>query len=305
MPDAIPIAEAFAAAAVLGLAVSLLFTRVSRAPVAAAGMVVALLAAVYGGVWILGLPPHFPPREDLDRLLLIVLPAAAVAEIVAARWGRAGWVARGVMAVLAAPVLLYGSVYVTDLSGPGSRTWSPGETALVFAALAVLLAAEWAVLHRLAVRRGGRTALACVAGAVLGAGPVIMLSGYATGGQVGVPFGAGLTGVLLACLLRKGKPGGEAALGVGVVGLFALLVVGQLFAELTTLNAALLFAAPLVGWLPELLPARPRARVPLRLALAAAPILVALALAHQKFAADSADTEPGAEGSIDGPNFGR
>ena len=71
--------------------------------------------------------------------------------------------------------------------------------------------------------------------------------------------------------------------GVGVVGLFALLVVGRLFADLTTLNAALLFAAPLLGWLPELLPARRGVRVALRLGLAAVPVVVALVLAQAAF----------------------
>jgi hypothetical protein len=306
MPDPIRIAEAFAAAALLSLSVTLLFGRSSRARVAAAGAVVAVLGAVYAGLWVLGLLPHFPPREDLDRLLLVVLPTAAVAEVLAAASGRFGWFARGAVAALAAPVLLHGTVYVTDLSGPGSRAWSPAQAGLTFAALATLLLAAWTVLNRLATRRGALTALGCVAGAVLGAGLVIMLSGYATGGQFGVPLAAGLGGAALGSLVRKGKPGGEAALGVGVVGLFALLVVGRLFADLTTLNAALLFAAPLLGWLPELLPARRGIRVALRLGLAAVPVVVALALAQAKFTADSARPGSGTEGSLeDYMSFGK
>jgi hypothetical protein len=306
MPDPILIGKAFAAAVVLSLAVTLLFGRSSRTAVAAAGAVLAVVSAVYAGLWLLGLLPHFPPREDLDRLLLIVLPAAAVAELIAAASGRAGWVARVVVAALAAPVLLHGSVYVTDLSGPGSRTWPPAQAWLIFAALAALLLAVWAALNRLATRTGGRTALGCVAGAVLGASAVIMLSGYATGGQLGVPLAAGLGGVALGSLAWNGKPGSEGALGVGVVGLFALLVVGRLFAGLTGLNAGLLFAAPLLGWLPELLPARRRVRGALRLALAAAPVVVALVLAQGKFAADSSRPESGTEGSLeDYLNFGK
>jgi hypothetical protein len=203
-------------------------------------------------------------------------------------------------------VLLHGSVYVKDLSGPGSRAWSPAQAWLVFAALAALLLAAWAALNRLASRTGGRTALGCVAGAVLGSSLVIMLSGYATGGQLGVPLAAGLGGVALGSPAWKGKPAGAGALGVGVVGLFALLVVGRLFAGLTSLNAALLFAAPLLGWLPELLPARRRVRGALRLALAAVPVVVALALAQGKFAADSARPEAGTEGSLeDYMSFGK
>ena len=43
----------------------------------------AIVSALYAGLWILELLPHFPPRDALDRLLLIVLPAAAVAELLA------------------------------------------------------------------------------------------------------------------------------------------------------------------------------------------------------------------------------
>jgi hypothetical protein len=306
MPDVFLIGKAFATSLALGLVVALLVGKSSRAAIASAGAALAAVSAVFAGLWVLGLLPNFPPREALDRLLLIVLPAAVVAEVVAAQSGRAGWVARCVVAALAVPVLLDGSVYVTDLSGPGSREWPPAKTWLVFAALAAVLMSVWMVTNRLAARTGGRTALWCVAGSALGAGLVIMLSGYATGGQLGVPLAAGLGGVALGSLIRREKPAIEGALGVGVVGLFALLVVGRLFAGLTDLNAALLFAAPLLGWLPELLPWRPRIRVPLRLALAAVPVVVALVLAQQKFATDSAPPESGIEGSLDDyMNFGK
>jgi hypothetical protein len=133
-----------------------------------------------------------------------------------------------------------------------------------------------------------------------------MLSGYATGGQFGIPLAAALGGVALASLARKEYPGIDGALGVGVVGLFALLLIGRLFAALTDLNAALLFAAPLLAWVPELLPSRIRGRALLRVALAAVPVVVALVLAQQKFAADAAGPESGPAGSIDAyRNFGK
>ncbi len=306
MPDEMLIGKAFATALALGVVIALLVGKSSRAAIVSAGAVLAVVSAVFAGLWVLDLLPNFPPREGLDRLLLIVLPAAVVAEVIATASGRAGWVARSVVAALAVPVLLDGSVYVTDQSGPGSREWSPAKTWLVFAALTVVVMSVWVVMNRLAARTGGRTALWCVAGSSLGAGLVIMLSGYATGGQLGVPLAAGLGGVALGSLIRKEKPAIEGALGVGIVGLFALLVVGRLFAGLTDVNAALLFAAPLLGWLPELLPWRPRVRVPLRLALAAVPVVVALVLALPKPAADSAPPESGVEGSRDDyMNFGK
>jgi len=64
-----------------------------------------------------------------------------------------------------------------------------------------------------------------------------------------------------------------------------------LFAGLTTQNATLLFAAPLMAWLPELPLFRrigPRIRGGLRVVLTAALVIITLVLARQKFAADSA-----------------
>jgi hypothetical protein len=306
MPDLMLMGQAFAAALALGLVVALLFARSSRAGVASAGAVLAVGGAVPAGLWVLGLLPHLPPGDALDRLLVIVLPAAAGAEVLAAASARAGWVARVVVAALATPVLLYGSSYVTDLSGAGSREWPAATAALIYAALALALLGAWAALNRLAVRTEGRTLLWSVAGAALGAGFVIMMSGYATGGQFGVPLAAALSGVALGSLVRKGKPGTEGALGVGVVGLFGLLVAGRLFAGLTDLNAALLFAAPLLGWLSEVLRARPRVRAALGLVAAALPVVVALLLARQQFIADSVRPASGIGGSPDDyTNFGK
>jgi hypothetical protein len=306
MPDPMLMGQAFAAAAVLGLVVALLFGKASRVGVASAGAVLAVICPVLAGLWVLGLLPHFPPADGFDRLLVLVLPAAAAAEVIAAASARAGWVARCVVAALATPVLLYGSAYVADLSGPDSREWPAATAWLVFVALAVALMGVWAALNRLTARTEGRTPLWCVAGVALGAGLVVMLSGYASGGQFGVPLAAATGGVALGSLVRKGKPATEGALGVGVVGLFGLLVVGRLFAGLTDLNAALLFAAPLLGWLPELLRGRSRVRAALRLGVVAIPVVIALVLARQKFVADSVRPASGVEGSPDDyMNFGK
>jgi hypothetical protein len=306
MPDPILMGKAFAVAAALGLVVVLLFGARSRAAIASAVAVLAVVGAALAGLWVLGRLPHVPPGEVFDRLVVIVFPAAAVAEVIAAASARAGCVARGVVAALATPVLLYGSSYVADLNGPDSREWSPTITWLIYATLAVVLMGAWAALNRLAIHTHERTPAWCLAGAALGAGLVIMLSGYATGGQFGIPLAAALGGVALGSLARRENPGIEGALGVGVVGLFALLLIGRLFAALTDLNAALLFVAPLLAWVPEPLPSRIRGRAIMRLALAAVPVVVALLLAQQKFAADSAGPESGPAGSIDVyRNFGK
>jgi hypothetical protein len=139
-----------------------------------------------------------------------------------------------------------------------------------------------------------------------------MLSGYASGGQLAFPLTAGLGAAAVAALFLPEPRDLTGPVGVGVVGLFAVLVIGRFFGSLTDANAALVFFAPLLGWLPELLPAgRVGAwgRGFVRLALAAAPLAIVLMLAAQKFAADSAppSSEPAArEPSIeDYMNFGK
>jgi hypothetical protein len=298
MPDPILMAKAFGIAAAISLTVTLLCGRSSRKTVDSAS-VCAMVSSLYAGLWILDLLPHFPPREALDRLLLIVVPMTAVAELLAAASDRIGWIARGAVAAVAAPVLLWGSVYTTDLSGPNSRVWSPAMTWALDAMLAILLMAAWILTNRLARRGGDRMSLVSLAGTALGTALVIMLSGYATGGQLAVPLGAGLAGVALGSIVRKSNEANASAAGVGVVTLFGLLVIGRLFAGLTNLNAALLFAAPLFGWAAEAIRSRPRLRAGLRLGLVALPVILALVLAQQKFASDSRQPGSSTEGSLD------
>jgi hypothetical protein len=137
-----------------------------------------------------------------------------------------------------------------------------------------------------------------------------MLSGYASGGQLGFPLAAALAGAVLTSLLLGKSPDLNGVLGLGVVGLFALLVIGHFFGKLTLGNAALLFFAPLLGWLPELPYARrmrPLLRGTARVALTAVPVAVALVLAQQQFLMDSESKSPGAsEPSVeDYLNYGK
>src|SRR5437870_5447086 len=39
--------------------------------------------AFFLGAWVLGVRPHWPPAQDLDRFLLVLLPAVVVAETAA------------------------------------------------------------------------------------------------------------------------------------------------------------------------------------------------------------------------------
>jgi hypothetical protein len=285
MPDPVVILKASAAALAVAAAILLLFGKLGRAGWAsAAGVGVGFFV----GAWLLGVHPHFPLKEDKDRWLLVLLPAAVGVEAAASFLRRLPWLAwplRLVLAAGAAPVLLYGSVYLSDRGDPSGRKWGPEQTWLILGGMALALATGWALLDRLARRGAGGFAPLVLALACAGSGVTVMLSGYATGGQLGLPLAFALTGAAAASWLLRGPQDLRSAVGIGIVGLFALLVVGRFFGELTTANAVLLFGAPLLGWLAEL-PSLgrigPRRRAFAGLSLAGLPVALALVLAVQK-----------------------
>jgi hypothetical protein len=266
------------------------------------------------GVYLLDAVPKYPPREDKDRLLIVLLPAALVVEIAALALRRPSWLAwvpRLVVATVAARAVLHGSTFVAA-SGGEPPTWSTTEAWLIFTGLGLALGVEWFLLDRLASRESGTTALLSLALTTAATGIAVMLSGYAYGGYLGFPFAAALGGVAAASLVVARPRELRGAVGLGIVALFALIVSGRFFGELTTTNAILLFCAPLACWLPELVPAlqkRPTLRVALRPLLVAIPVGVALTLAGLQFIEDSkakspapGSDEPSAE---DYMNFGK
>ena len=124
--------------------------RAARPSWVDAGWVLGVGAGFFVGCWVLGIRPHWPPREDLDRLLALVLPAVVVVELLAAcpqgtalaRSGRCGW-----PSWRAAP----GSC----CTGPATSPTSPGQGRangrqslawLILGGLAVARAAVWALL---------------------------------------------------------------------------------------------------------------------------------------------------------------
>jgi hypothetical protein len=245
------------------------------------------------GCWLLmETPPRWPPREDLDRLLLVLLPAVVLVECVAAfvtRWWIA-WALRLFVAAAAARILLHDSGYINDLSGPGSSTWTQAQQLWVLGGLAGLLAAVWAALALLLRRAPGRSvplALALTSGA---AAVTIMISGYLTGGQLGLALAGALAGTVAASLLLPKSAGGLGSLGVGLVLLFGLLVIGRFFGYLTTAHALLLSLGLLLCWVPEaryVVRLRPWLRGTLRVLLVALPVSLVVAQATQEFVRDS------------------
>jgi hypothetical protein len=302
MLDPIPILRAMAVAAVIAATALLLTAWPWRSPHpvrASLGALVGIGIGFFVGCWLLGVHPHWPPREDQDRLLLLLFPIVFAVELLALFLGRMRWLAwpaRLLIATGAARLLLHDSSYVTDLSGPGTQEWTATRAWFILGGLAVMLAGVWLALVVLARRTSGRTLSLTLALAASGTAITVMLSGYASGGQLGLPLGAALMGSVLASLLLRASVDATGIVGVGVVGLFTLAVIGRFFGELTTLNAALLFLAPLLGWLSELpyvCRVGPRLRSVCGLVLAALPVIVALVLAQQKFAAESGQTSPG------------
>jgi len=300
MGDPVRILVAMAAAALIAAAALLLCAWPWRSPRPARAQVGSVLGVGLGfvaGCWWLGWRPHWPPGEDQDRLLLVLLPALVLVELVgAARGGlrRLAWPLRLVVAAGAARVLLHDSIYLTDLPGPVAREWTPEQTWLILGGLGAALAVVWTALALLVRRAPGRSVPLAVALSCAGAAVTIMLSGSASGGQLGLPLAAAVAGGVVASLVLGKPPDLNGVLGLSVVGLFALLVAGHFFGSLSAGHAVVLFFGPLLCWLPEL-PARFRGLA--RLAWAVVPVAVVLALARLKFVESSTQTSPASKPS--------
>jgi hypothetical protein len=278
------------------------------------GWVAAVGLGFLMGCWILGNRPHWPFKEDQDRLLGLVVPAVIVVELLAV-WSRMPvWIIsplRLALVVGTAPVLLYGTSYISDVAGPGSREWSPSQAWMILGGLATALGAVWALLTLLSRRSPGLSLPVCLAFTSAAAGLTVMLSGYATGGQDGLPLAAAIMGASAAALLLPRTARGAGALGVPIVALFSLLVIGRFFGELTVSHAVLLFVAPLLAWLPELPlfgQMKPWARGLARVVLAGVLVSAVVGDAVRRFFENSrpAAGTPSTEPSLDDyTNFGR
>lgn len=288
------LAEAVVAAFATAAAVLWLCGRPWRAPrptLVSAGVVIALGLGFYIGYGLLFPPPWWPPREARHRFAVFLFPAILAVELLAAfvRSRILIWFLRGIIAVSAGRVLLHASVYVTDLTGPGSAEWTPSGALLRFGGMAAALAAVWLLLDRLTTREGGRAVPFALSLTCAGAGFVGMLSSYAEAMFI-LPLAAGLAGVVAASLAFPRQTSLRAAVGPGVLGLFAVLAIGRFFGEVRPIHAVLMFTAPLACWLAQVPPlrrARPWIRSAAGVALVAIPVAFALVQANHKFAEDS------------------
>ncbi len=310
------IPQAFAAAFLIPAAAMLLGGwpwRRSRPSWASAVGVLGVALGFLAACPLLDEVSHWPPSDASDRLQLIVLPAVVVVEMAAAFAGRFRWLfwlPRLVVAGGAARVLLDQSSFIADLPGGEANRWTTLQTIEYLGGMAAALVGVWALLALLMRRSSGRSVPLAVTLAAAGAAATVLLSGDATGGLAGLAFAVALVGALAASLLLAPTPDLNGLLGVGVVGLFALVVTGHFFAELTAVNAGLLFFAPLLCWLIEVPPIRrawPWVRGVVRVSLVLAPVVVALALAQQKSAKDLAPRGSGVPEATndDYINFGK
>jgi hypothetical protein len=292
--------------------------RAPRPIRARTGSVLSVSLGFAVGVWWLGVRPNWPPKEDQDRLLFVLFPAIVIVEILAAlieskllhpppkppeskSYNRDWDLKIGVLllplffrflvAGAAAQILLYGSIYTSHDAGPGTRLWTLEQTGLIFAGLFVPVAGMWYLLACLVERSPGRAVLVSLVIALAGTAVVMMMSGYASGGPLAMPLAGAVVGVLAASsAFRNGAWVATNIIGLAVVGLFALLIIGHFFSELTWTNAALLFFAPALGVVPELPPFRrinSKVRTSVGVILTTIPVLIAIGLAQQKMAEDS------------------
>jgi hypothetical protein len=309
VPDGIGLMRAAACGFGVTIALGVVGTALSRREPVLAGVAV-IVAMVWGGIaGLFALPaiPSLPPVTGLDRYLVILLPVALAIEAEsAAGWLDGFWltVERGFVSLVAIPVLLHGSVW---LSGGQPTVWM----GIVAAAIVLWGAWEGTAGH---VRATGDRAVAVVTvAALVVAGLAIAMAGWLKGGMVAIPLAAALAGAILAAgdagPGRWGSPSGLAgASAAGIVALFGLVVVGRCFGRLETLSAALLLAAPLMVALAhgfsrsgaDTSAARVVGSTRYRLLLAAVPLVAVLVAAKADFdtklgrllEAPSADVKP-------------
>jgi hypothetical protein len=301
MPDPNLIAGAALAAAVVAALVMLVGVWPARKGRSGLATLLEVLA-VGGGMavgcrWV-GVEPRFPPLEDQDRLLFVLLPMTGIVEILAAALSRRAWIGRvlRVLWALCVPaLLLLGSGWLPAAWLPGGdpsapSTWTSHQALAMLAGLGVALALLWELLIRAAGRPCGFAVPAALGLVTTAAGVSVMLSGSASGGLIGLPFSGVAAGVLVVCLLFARMRATTGLVGIGTVLLFGVLMDGRFFGHLTTTNFVLLLVAPLLSCVAGFAPLSHFKAVPRFVALvilALLPAGAAAGLAYHAFAVDT------------------
>ena len=270
------------AAVVAGL-VLLAIARTAKEPAPwrlAAGWTMGLAAGIYAGCALLGEWPHWPPLEDRDRFLAVLLPLALAVEFAAMLLPERRalpWILRVFLAAAAAPILLHNSVYLADLAGPGSAEWSLSLAAVILSMSAAILSIVWGLLAELQSRQSGPTLSIVLAATALATAATVMLSGYFRGSLLALPMCGAIAGTTLASVVLPQQPQGNPCLGIGIFGIFSVLLIGRFFGSLPTSLAIGILLTPLLAWSAEI----PRIRqwpVAARSAVGIAAVLASLLL---------------------------
>lgn len=252
--------------------------------------------------------PHWPPLEDRARFLTLLVPLVLAVETLAAtvRSQRWAWLLRVALAASVAPILLHNSVYLAVLEGRESAEWSPLKATMILCGLAALLVVLWAVLSALEARSSTQTVYSVLILDAYATAVTVMLSGYFKDGLLGLGLSGAMTGAAAAAYIGAPQPPGVGSLGMGMIGIFAVVVMGLFFGNLSPALAACLLLAPLFAWmveLPRLRTFAPRWRGILRLAWVGIPLIVALTIAERQFvaafSARSKPSQPGVERALD------
>lgn len=261
MPDPVQYASAFLLTALAaGLPCWLIGrwgSRYSPSRIALLTLACAIGALVLG-YWRLGISPHWPPRNGLDRLLAIGLPLAVALETLSLTTKvprRAITGLRVAGSVVIVGTLLFGSVYLRD----GVDSWLTPLRLIALSGCAAALAFAWESTPRLATRIGAASLLTAISAAILSAGLVVLLAGYIKGGAAAIPWSAMLAGF---ALVMRTKPAAQAGsrislasqpvAGLAIVALFGVLFVGRFFGGIGNYEALAIFAPPSLLWLLEL-----------------------------------------------------
>src|SRR5215469_14034994 len=161
MPDLILMLEAMGGAAATAAVLLLLFGWPWRTPHKAwiaAAWAIGVWLGLAVGCRLLKIPLHWPPTEDQDRFLLLVMPAVFGVELLAAVPRVSRWLIlalRGIIAAGVAPFLLHGSAYLADSAN--DEYWPPAQRWLILGGMAAGLAAVWSLLALLHRRAPGRS----------------------------------------------------------------------------------------------------------------------------------------------------
>jgi len=236
--------------------------------------------------------PRWPSLEDRARFLTLIVPLTLVVETVTATmWSRGmAWIGRLGLTAVVTPILLHNSVYLADLNGRNSAEWSPSQSTIVLCGLAALLALVWAMLSGLQSRTSTAAVLWVLVLDASATAVTVMLSGYYRGGLLGLGLAGALAGATLTSYIAQPQSPTSGSLGMSVIGIFAVVLVGRFFGNLSTGLAACLLLAPLLAWtveLPRLRTLAPGWRGTGRLACVAVPLIVVAIVAQRKFAAAS------------------